>query len=234
MAINPKKTLQLDFLNAKEIAARNPDNTPAAQGYVLQADGAGNSSWKPNSTTALNAYAAITINSPITDTLYADGTSALGNTLKLVASDPITLSARETTNQITIGLNTSSFLTETTKRIPTEDFSSASISNPSYEIDCKYKTYFLSLAGLEVTVGFNKTNIPEGKACTIRLFIKNDSGRLGVIDSCAITWAAGTTVLFPSATPYRVTETVEKTDIIEVTSFDGGNTWYGVILGLNL
>jgi hypothetical protein len=234
MSTNLKKTLQIDFLNAKEIAARNPDNTPAAQGYVLQADGAGNSSWKPNSTTALNAYAAITVNSPITDTLYADGTSALGNTLKLVASDPITLSATETINQITIGLNTSSFLTETTKRFPTEDFSSVDISNPAYTIDCKYKTYFLSLAGLGVTLDFNKTNIPAGKACTIRLFIKNDSGRLGAIKPCAVTWAAGTTVLFPSATSYSVTQTVGKTDIIEVTSFDGGITWYGVILGLNL
>lgn len=234
MSTNLKKTLQVDFLNAKEIAARNPDNTPAAQGYVLQADGTGNSTWRPNSTTALNAYAAITVNSPITETLYADGTSALGNTLKLVASDPITLSARSVTNQITIGLNTSSFLTETTKRIPTEDFSSADISNPAYEIDCRYKTYFLSLAGLNVTVDFNKANIPAGKACTMRLFIKNDSGRLGAIGSCAVTWAAGTTVLFPSATPYSVTQTVGKTDIIEVTSFNGGVTWYGVILGLNL
>jgi hypothetical protein len=234
MSLNLKKTLQLDFLNAKGIAARNPDNTPAAQGYVLQADGAGNSSWRPNSTTALNAYAAITVNSPLTNTLYADGTSALGNTLKLVASDPITLSARTVTNQITIGMNTSSFLNETTKRFPTEDFSSIDISNPSYTIDCMYKTYFLNLAGTSIELGFNKTNIPAGKLCTFRLFIKNDSARLGAIGPCAVTWPADTTVRFPSATPYSVTQNVGKTDIIELTSADRGETWYGVILGLDL
>jgi hypothetical protein len=147
MAVPIKKTFEVDFLSAKQIASRNVDNTPASRGAVLQADGKGNSAWLPNTTTATNAFSAVTINSPITDTLYADATTRLGNTLKIVSDGPIRLTGKEYSNQLTIGIDTAAFLTETTKRYPTEDFLSNTVIGSTYEIDCQYKTYFLEFAG---------------------------------------------------------------------------------------
>jgi hypothetical protein len=232
MAVPIKKTFEIDFLSAKQIASRNVDNTPASRGAVLQADGKGNSAWLPNTTTATNAFSAITINSPITETLYADASTRLGNTLKIVSDGPIRLTGQEYSNRLTIGIDTTTFLTETTKRYPTEDFLSNTVIGSTYEIDCQYKTYFLEFAGRAITLSFKKANIPAGKLCTVRLFLKYNSALGNLPAGYSISWGAAHSVLFPTATPYSATAISGKTDILELTSADGGTTWYGVIQGL--
>lgn len=218
-----RKTLQLDYLSAKQIGSRNADNTIAAVGSVLRADGLGNSSWEPNTTTAVNAFTAVAVNSPITHTLYANGSERLGNTLKIVASDPIQLTALESKNQLAIGINTSTFLTETTKRNPTEDFKETDGTN-FIDIDCQYKTYKLLFYRRAHYISFNKQAIPAGKVCTIRLFIQIDTS-LGS-SAPSIIWS-NATVRLPAYSPSTENG---KIDIIELTSFDKGETWVGAIL----
>jgi hypothetical protein len=219
---NNIKSLQVDILNAKQFVSRNQDNTIVDSGYVLAADGRGGTSWVANNALATNAFGAVVVNNPITHTIYANTSNRLGTTLRLVASDPITLTGNAALNQITVGVNTTAFLTETSKRYPTEDYGQASILNAStVQIDCLYKTYLVTLGRRPYGIEFAVANIPQGKMCRINLIIKIDQTVANITDPIII-WPAN----FKFSSPYTMSTANGSVDILEVVTLDSGATWY--------
>lgn len=233
MSANTQKSLQVDILAAKQIVSRNQNNTIADDGYVLTADGKGGSSWVANNASATNAFGAVVVNNPATAIIHAKMQNRVGTTLQLVASDPITLTGNTALNQVIVGVNTAAFITETSKRFPTDDFFDIGPGSLSITIDCQYKLYKLRLDKRPYTIEFTKTNIPVGKACSLRLFIETNSiGPVGGQLSPTITWS-NTTVRFQApynVTPYNASSTAGLVDIIELTTFDRGTTWYGNVI----
>jgi hypothetical protein len=219
---NNIKSLQVDLLNAKQFVSRNQDNTIVDSGYVLAADGRGGTSWVANNAFATNAFGAVVVNNPITQTIYANTANRLGTTLRLVASDPITLTGNAAINQIAVGVNTAAFLTETSKRFPTEDYSQTTILNGStIQIDCLYKTYLVTMGRRPYGIKFAVANIPQGKMCRINLIIKIDQT---VTNSTypIIIWAPN----FKFSSPYTMSTTNGSVDILELVTLDRGVTWY--------
>ena len=218
---NNIKSLQVDLLNAKQFVSRNQDNTIVDNGYVLAADGRGGTSWVANNAFATNAFSAVVVNNPMTHTIYANNTNRLGTTLRLVASDPITLTGNAALNQIAVGVNTAAFLTETSKRFPTEDYGQATILNGStVQIDCLYKTYEVTLGRRPYAIDFTVANIPQGKMCRINLIIKITNNP--DFTDPSINWPAN----FKFSSPYVMSTANGSVDMLELVTLDRGATWY--------
>jgi hypothetical protein len=218
---NNIKSLQVDILSAKQFVSRNQDNTIVDNGYVLAADGRGGTSWVANNAFATNAFGAVVVNNPMTQTIYANTANRLGTTLRLVASDPITLTGNAALNQIAVGVNTASFLTETSKRFPTEDYGQATFNGTTIEIDCLYKTYLVNIGRRPYNITFTTANIPEGKMCRINLIIKIDAA-IADFANPSINWLAN----FKFSSPYALSTTNGSVDILELVTLDRGATWY--------
>jgi hypothetical protein len=111
MSSSQKKTLEVDYLAARNISSRNyqtNNNSPA--GYILTSLGGGESQWQQNATIAsTNAFQYIVLNNPSTNILNANAAGAV-NTLYIQVSDPLTLGGIDLSNTMLLGIDMSNFI----------------------------------------------------------------------------------------------------------------------------
>ena len=106
------------------------------------------------------------------------------------------------------------------------EFKNTATASASTSLDCSTANNFVVAMNASVTT-LSFTNVPAtGRLYTMTLFLQQDA-----TGSRTITWPAS--VKWSAGVAPTLTTTATKTDIISLTTFDGGTTWYGFIGGLN-
>lgn len=99
-----------------------------------------------------------------------------------------------------------------------------SISAGALTLDCALGTYFA--VSLNAAVTITVTNPPtSGRALGITIVFTAD-GTLR-----AVTWPSGT--VWPAGVAPTMTSTLNKRDIITLITYDGGTSYFGIVVGQN-
>jgi hypothetical protein len=235
-------TVALSVADAAGTWTMKLPTSAGTNGYYLQTDGAGNTTWAAGGGASSLTVGTTSISGGVTGRILYDNAGVLGEYSVL----PVSLGGTNATsagitafNNITgytasgaTGTTSTNLVFSTSPTITTgtytglrETQTAPTISSGTLTLNCSNGNVFaVSLNANITTLSFS--NVPSsGTAYSLTLAFTADG------TARTVTW--GASVKWPGGTAPTLTSTNTKVDTFVLTTYDGGTTWFAFVAGQN-